>query len=62
MNRSDIITLLENRGYAVRKGSSLVPTFLGIMLLSFILIRLVPGDVDRWLGGFETVLRKAGKG
>ena len=33
---ASIITLLENRGYAVRKGSSLVPTFLGIAIVQLL--------------------------
>ena len=33
---ASIITLLENRGYALRKGSSLVPTFLGIAIVQLL--------------------------
>lgn len=33
---ASIITLLENRGYATRKGSTLVPTFLGIAIVQLL--------------------------
>ena len=33
---ASIITLLENRGYALRKGSTLVPTFLGIAIVQLL--------------------------
>ena len=33
---ASIITLLENRGYAIRKGSSLVPTFVGIAIVQLL--------------------------